>query len=60
MSPRIGGQVDLVTPHNFDPILRSRKKRSNMDFLKMLLAIAASHLGGLALCALYAGAPPHQ
>ena len=55
MSHRIGGQAHLVTPHNFDPILQSRKKRSKMDFVKMLLAIAASHLGGLALCALYAG-----
>ena len=26
-----------------------------MDFVKMLLAMAASHLGGLFLCALYAG-----
>ena len=26
-----------------------------MDFVKMLLGLAASHLGGLALCALYAG-----
>ena len=26
-----------------------------MDFVKMLLGLAASHLGGLAVCALYAG-----
>ena len=32
-----------------------RKKSSKMDFVKMLLGLAASHLGGLALCALYAG-----
>ena len=32
-----------------------RKKSSKMDFVKMLLGLAASHLGGLAVCALYAG-----
>ena len=49
--------VVLVTSHNFDPILLTRKKTSKMDFVKMMLAMAASHLGGLALCALYAGTP---
>ena len=34
---------------------KSRKKTSKIDFVKMLLGLAASHLGGLALCALYAG-----
>ena len=33
----------------------SRKKSSKLDFVKMLLGLAASHLGGLAVCALYAG-----
>ena len=32
-----------------------RKKSSKMDFVKMLLGLTASHLGGLAVCALYAG-----
>ena len=32
-----------------------RKKSSKRDFVKMLLGLTASHLGGLAVCALYAG-----
>ena len=49
-----GGQVLVLVPsHIFQP--KSRKKTSKMDFVKMLLGLAASHLGGLVLCALYAG-----
>ena len=49
-----GGQVLVLVPsHIFEP--KSRKKTSKMDFVKMLLGLAASHLGGLVLCALYAG-----
>ena len=44
----------LIFPsYTFEP--KSRKKTSKMDFVKMLLGLAASHLGGLVLCALYAG-----
>ena len=43
----------IVPSYIFKP--KYRKKTSKMDFVKMLLGLAASHLGGLVLCALYAG-----
>ena len=41
--------------HRTNFLFLLRKKSSKMDFVKMLLGLAASHLGGLAVCALYAG-----